>query len=380
MKLNAKAGTLADALALAHVLVEKSDKMTKAIVALGAVHINATNDTISFSADILDLAVVVRIDRGAADDIEVIEPGEAAVSLSAMADLIEGFMADASVTINTTEKSLSIAADRGHFRLPIVPLTDLPAMLVINEEIGRLELPAADFLGLLKPVEVATVEAPVYYMAGVLLHNVGDDLVSVASDGRRLMRVAVPAAAFSATRDLIVPYETVHVVSKLLKATKPDTVILRRSKTLLAIETEQFTFHTKLIDADYPAYEKVIPAASNNIVTVDRAALIAALARIDAVATKSKTATLAALEWGTNQLAVFLPAQPDDAFDLIAAETFGRACFAFPLGQVAELLEQLPGNQICIEVDGPAPISIRVVGNEQILALQTQCAWNFHRS
>ena len=50
-------------------------------------------------------------------------------------------------------------------------------MLVINEEIGRLELPAADFLGLLKPVEVATVEAPVYYMAGVLLHNVGDDLV-----------------------------------------------------------------------------------------------------------------------------------------------------------------------------------------------------------
>src|SRR5215471_4511801 len=107
MKLNAKAGTLADALALAHVL--KSDKMTKAIVALGAVRISATNDTISFSADIVDFAVVVRINRGAADDIEVIEPGEAAVSLSAMADLIEGFMGDASVTINTTDKSLTIA-------------------------------------------------------------------------------------------------------------------------------------------------------------------------------------------------------------------------------------------------------------------------------
>jgi DNA polymerase-3 subunit beta len=293
MKLNAKAGSLADALALAHTLVEKPDKMTKTIVALGAVRIGATiNNSAELSVNTLDFAIAVRT-----DDMEIIEPGEAAVSLSALSDLIDGFASDISLAINTSDKSLTVVGDRGRFRLPTIPLADLPIMLAIDQEIGRLDLPTTDFLQLLKPVSVAATEATRYYMCGVLLHTVGDELIGVATDGHRLLRVAVPAAEFSASRDLIVSYKAVHVVSKLLKATKPGTVTLRRSKTLLAIQTDQFDFSTKLIDADYPAYERLVPDTSDHTVIVDRAALIAALARLDAVATKGKTATLAALRW-----------------------------------------------------------------------------------
>ena len=61
---------------------------------------------------------------------------------------------------------------------------------------------------------------------------------------------------------------------------KPEKVTLRRSKALLAMETETIVFTTKLIDGTFPAYERIIPEASTNTITCDRGEIIAALKRI----------------------------------------------------------------------------------------------------
>ena len=47
--------------------------------------------------------------------------------------------------------------------------------------------------------------------------------------------------------------------------------MLRRSATLFAVEAARFAFVSKLIDAEFPAYQRLIPQqSSGNVITVAR--------------------------------------------------------------------------------------------------------------
>jgi DNA polymerase III subunit beta len=193
-----------------------------------------------------------------------------------------------------------------------------------------------------------------------------------------LMRVTTPErCVLSTDRSCIVPLKAATVIQKLLKKTKPEKVTLRRSKTLLMVQTPSLTFITKLIDAEFPAYEAVIPKASKNTVVCGSGDLVAALKRLEAVA--ADNSALIALRWkGGAKLEVFLAKQPDDGHDVVAAETAGNGQVAAKLSLLAELLEEIDGDTISLSTDSPSsPIVIRLVGDEQLLALLMPCAHNF---
>ena len=59
------------------------------------------------------------------------------------------------------------------------------------------------------------------FFCGIFLQNVGGNLVSVASDGKRLMRVTVAAETFSEDRTLVIPTSAVTTLRGLLTRAKP---------------------------------------------------------------------------------------------------------------------------------------------------------------
>jgi DNA polymerase III subunit beta len=372
MKITAKAGVLADALALAEfALGGLTPEKAKRIVALSAVHIRAADGAMMLTSNILDYAVTVKAEA------EIVEPGEIAISLKALSALVAGFPKDVTITIGATDKAVTITGDKGRFRLPTIPLDDMPAAPELDHDIGMIELEAADLLRTLTVASVASKETTRYYLAGVFLHTIGGDLIAVATDGHQLMRVATPASVFSTDRSCIVPLKAATVIQKILRKTKPEKVTLRRSKALLMMKTPDITFITKLIDAEFPAYERIIPEAAANVVTCDNGDLVATLKRLAAVATDDKT--LIALQWQHGQgLGLFLARQPDDGHDVVAAETTGNGQVAARLSLLAELLEEINGDAISLSTDGTgAPIVIRLVGDERLLALLMPCAHNF---
>jgi DNA polymerase III subunit beta len=280
MKITAKAGDLASALALAELaLAGLEPERAKRILALSAVQIHAADSVMMLTANVLDFSITVKTEA------EIDEPGGTAVSLKALAALMTGCSPGNTIYVNTTDKVMTITSGNdGRFRLPIIPIDDMPAVPKLEQDAANLELETADMLRLLTVIAAASTETTRYYLNGAFLHSVGGDLVAVATDGHQLMRMAIPASVFSTDRSCIIPLKAATIIQKLLKKTKPGKITLRRSKALLMMETPSITFITKLIDAEFPAYEAVIPKASKNTVVCGSGDLVAALKRLEAVA------------------------------------------------------------------------------------------------
>jgi DNA polymerase III subunit beta len=370
MKIIAKAGELAEALALADLLLTSSDTTVRKNQMLSAVRITAADTTVSFTLDILDRAVVVKAAT------EVIEPGEVAVPLKALTGLMTGCAPDTIVSLRAAGKAMTVTAGKGHFRLPMMPIADMPVVPVIEPE-NEIELETTAFMSLLRVMSAASNEQTRYYLCGILLHTVDRHLIACATDGHRLMRAAVLAAFFSRDYSCIVPLPTAAVIEKLVKRTKPDTIKIKRARTLLVFETPDIVFTTKLIDATYPDYTRVIPETAKNTVTIDSNELIAALNRLAAVAAK-ESVPLVALHWQEDgNLDLSLARAPSDAHDIVEAETAGAVRVAVPLGQLLYLIEQIGADTLHLSADGTSPIVIKPVGDDSLLGVQTICAWNF---
>jgi DNA polymerase-3 subunit beta len=307
---------------------------------------------------------------------EVTEPGHAAVS-DRLAEL--SFATKATLTVSSTDRNLTVTCGNSVSRLAVLPWDDLPPVLALDWEEDSVAISGADCRRLLWPFSAAESEnAARSYLSGGLLHGAEGGLVMVATDGAILMRILIPASGpFSeGRRDLVLPSLSARVLEKLLKQAKDnEEVVLRRSRTLLAVEAPTFSFVSPLLLTQFPNYEHVLPKASPNTANCDRSELLLSLGRLAAVSTAE--APLVALSW-TNAapLGLFLARQPEDGSDVIDAETCGGAGIVLPLAQLTDMLREFDTERLQFETSEGSPLVVRDNGR---LALITRSTWNFRK-
>jgi DNA polymerase-3 subunit beta len=380
MKFSSPAHDLADALALAALLID--GPRIRRIQALEAIRLGAgDDDLLTVTANVLDHAMLLTVPA------EVEQAGKVAVPGQRLADLVAGFPHDATMTVSNDGSAARVACRRSCFRLPVVPQADLPEMLALGAQTGHVELAREEALEVFaRPLFAVATETTRYYLNGVFLHDLDDMLVAVGTDGHRLCRVVVPSAAgLSQDNRLIVPRSAVKILVKLLVDRSNERIVLRRSATLLAIEGASFTFISKLIDTSYPDYGRVVPQPSPNTATVNRSELAQALGRIAAVIDPQiKTvARLAGLSWQmpAPELRLCVPGWPDLADDVIAAEVSGAGRTAIRIGYLTEILDELAGERVRLDArDGRSPLLLTDPDEPHVLTVQMPCTWPFERS
>ncbi|MEH2563504.1 DNA polymerase III subunit beta family protein [Bradyrhizobium sp. AZCC 2289] len=363
MKFSAPARVLSNAIALPSAISLRANSPVVAQLAAtgAAVSIRCTENTMGTIATGVPALIAA--------------PGETVVSLGRLAALVAGFAADAVLEIEATGHTLSVVSGTSRLRLPIVPVTDLPLPIATDQEIGRVEISRAECLKLLEPLAAAEEARSRFYLAGVFLQSLDDQLVAVATDGVRLIRTSVAASTFSEDGNLIVPTEVAIALRRVLQKSPAANVVLRRSRTLIAFEASEFCFTARLVDAGYPAYERLIPPPSSNSVVCDRLNLLAVVLRLSAAAPSIETA-LVALSWGQgSKLELHLARCPLDGADVVAAEVHGSAEVALSLPQLLALLKEFSSVQIQLETANGQPVVIRGAGNK--LALIVRSYWNF---
>jgi DNA polymerase-3 subunit beta len=374
VKIAIKAKPLAAALGLAASMADAKLK----IAALWHSRLAAEGDSLTSTANVLDFALKLSIPA------TVEASGETAIPSAKLAALAAGFPAGAEIKISTGDKAAAVSCGRSRFKLATLPLGDLPPIPEIGDELGRIELQRLELLAALSKVSFAiSSEETRYYLNGILLHDVKDGLAFVATDGHRLAHTLLPGiGGLSQDRRLIIPGPAIKIISKLLADKTIETVTLRRSATLIEVAAAPFTFVSKLVDAEYPSYERVVPAPSGNSVIISRAELALALERIEAVTPEAKTKPTAGLVWkaGDPALRIVAPGWPDLADDLIEAEVSGAGRIAFQIHHGLELLEALKGGHVRIDSDaGPrSPILITDPDDSDFTVVQMPCQWSEH--
>jgi DNA polymerase III subunit beta len=370
MKITIKAKPLAAALGLAASLVDTKCR----IPALWHARLSAADGNLDITANVLDFVLKLSLPT----EVEV--AGETAVPSAKTAGLASSFPADATIKIIAEDTTALIACGRSHFKLATIPPGDLPPMPEIKDEIGRIVTKPSELLAMLSKVSFAiSSEKTRYYLNGILLHDIKNNLVAVATDGHRLARAILPGAGgLSQDRRLIIPGPAIKIILKLLADKAIETVTLRRSATLIEIAAAPFTFVSKLIDAEYPSYERVVPAPSKNSVIVARAELARAFERIEAV-TPPKTAPTVGLMWkaGDPALHVVVPGWFGLADDPIEAKVSGAGRVAFQIRHGLELLDAVKGDRVRIDnnAEPSGPIHITDPGDPDFLIVQMPVRW-----
>jgi DNA polymerase-3 subunit beta len=207
----------------------------------------------------------------------------------------------------------------------------------------------------------ASDEETRYYLRGIYLHIVGNTeprtLRSVATDGHRFAQIDLPLPPGAENMPgVIVPNKTVNIVAKLLRRKDvAASVKLRISDRLLELSLPDLRFTSKLIDATFPDYARVIPNDYGASIYVDRDELRAAIARVEATINPEAKGTMrtVAFAWDDGALHVCRTDSGADVDDVIDAETRGSGKTALRIALAEDTLNALTGGRVVVSVDSP---------------------------
>jgi DNA polymerase-3 subunit beta len=258
--------------ALAHMQSVADKRSTTEILA--NVKLEAAGETLTLSATDLEIAISETIPA------IVDQEGSLTVPAHTLYEIVRKIPDACQIVLETSELrkgQVSLIADLSLFFLGALPAEDFP-IVSAGEASHRFTIDSDDLKYLLGKTHFAmSSEESRYYLNGVHIHTKDDQedapiLRAVATDGHRLamVDVAMPEDA-AGMPGIIIPRKAVQEIRRLIEnANAPIEIALSDAK--ISLQFAGATFLSKLVDATYPEYERVVPYDNSNImeVSVDR--------------------------------------------------------------------------------------------------------------
>lgn len=204
--------------------------------------------------------------------------GEVTAPARKLLDICRSLPEEAKINLSTKEARLAITSGRSRFSLSTLPANEFPS---VDKGPGNLEFkcPASGLKHLIDSTAFAMAHQDVrYYLNGMLWEATNEQLRAVATDGHRLAMtsLAVPVQAENKIQ-AIIPRKGVLELSRLLG--DEDQVTVSLGSNHVHISGQAFVFTSKLVDAAYPDYDRVLPKGGDKKISGDRAALKQAFSR-----------------------------------------------------------------------------------------------------
>lgn len=349
MKLETERRALLRALTAAAGIVEK--RVTIPIMA--HVHLTAEAGALTIKASDLDIETTDTIAA------TVTEPGQTTASAQMLLDIVKRLPDGALISMATdaAKGTLIVKAGRSRFELATLPADDFPVMAspVYQTEFAIGGAALARLFG--KAAFAMSSEETRYYLNGVYLHQSGDLLRAVTTDGHRLARIdaALPVDA-AGMAGVIVPRKTVAEMMKAASGAVGD-VTVSVSDTKIRLATDTVTITSKVVDGTFPDYTRVIPSRHTAQARVDGKDLRAAADRVATVTTE-RTAAIK-LDFAADAITVSTVAGINAASDVVGCEYDGDPMAVGINGKyLAEVLGQVDGDAIVRMLDNGSPVVI----------------------
>lgn len=176
-------------------------------------------------------------------------------------------------------KSVTIAADRFESRIQTLPPSEFPTP---PQDGGETEatLPGATLKRMIAHTRFAmTSEDTRYFLNGAQLVLRPDSMSMVATDGHRLAYINVQESpGKSAKTEVLLPRKTLNEVGRLIDG--GAAVEFSQGENHLFFKADGRLLISRKIDANFPAYERVIPKSNDKKIEFDRDRLAAAVRRV----------------------------------------------------------------------------------------------------
>jgi DNA polymerase-3 subunit beta len=184
------------------------------------------------------------------------------------------------VRIEEDKKGVKVAADRFDSRIQTLPIEDFPTLPEISGE-AKVTLPRSALKEMVSKTQYSiTGEDTRYFLNGAKFVITPKSLILVATDGHRLALVEVAhETGVSEEVGVILPKKTLLELGKLLAEGDGD-VVFERGENHLFFEVGGRVLISRMIDGQFPAYERVIPKGNDKDIEFERERLTSAVKRV----------------------------------------------------------------------------------------------------
>ncbi|MFT7642747.1 MAG: DNA polymerase-3 subunit beta [Pirellulaceae bacterium] len=171
---------------------------------------------------------------------------------------------DETLSITVNENLVTIKGKHSKFQLPSPNPEDYPSIMEFAES-DFIDIPRRLFHEMIRRTVFATdTDSTRYALGGVLLENDGDNLLTVATDGRRLAKMEgtakVVGAPSSGGAMTIIPTRAMQLLERALGDADGNVQIAPRSNDVL-IRADNFVFYSRLVEGRFPKWQDVLPSS-----------------------------------------------------------------------------------------------------------------------
>jgi DNA polymerase-3 subunit beta len=267
-------------------------------------------------------------------DAQVSKSGSLTLPAKKFYEIIKS-LPETDIRIAEDKGGVKVAADKFDSRMQTLPREDFPTL----PEAGaggttpRATLSKASMKEMVGKTQFAiTGEDTRYFLNGALFVLRPESMTLVATDGHRLALVSVPRDG-KASKDAeevkaILPKKTLGELSRLLQESDAD-IDYERGENHLFFSVGGRLLISRMIDGQFPAYERVIPKGNDKHIEFERDRLTNAVRRVALMSNERSRAVKFQIDKGKVEI---ISSSPDlgDAKEQLAVEYTGgsmQICF-----------------------------------------------------
>ena len=215
-----------------------------------------------------DLEVGVRCQLA---QVDIQKGGEALVSAAKISQVARE-LTDEVVSLELRENQLHLRGRGVHFQMVSRDPKEFPPVPDLEGE-PDFEIEARELRRMAERTAFAAArESTRYAIDGLLWERKGDQLMIVATDGRRLAVAScsvTPKGGASTQKDarVIVPAKTMQLISRVVESSE-ERLGVKFLPNQLLLKTEHVTISSVLVEGHFPKYEDVVPQDCDKRATV----------------------------------------------------------------------------------------------------------------
>lgn len=327
---------------------------------LSTILLHAHGDKLSMTSTDMELEMIATL------SVAVEQEGKTTVSAKKFLDICRALPTNATISFKAKDSKAVVRAGKSRFSLSTLPSEDFPDSEGANYT-DEISLPQATLKSLLDETSFAMGNQDVrYYLNGLLLELEGNTLRAVATDGHRLALGSLTTAnSVSEKNNIIIPRKAITELGRLLGESE-DTVSIAFSSQQIKIELTDLHFTSKLIDGQFPNYERVLPLGGDKEVIADREQLKQALSRAAILSNDKHRSVRINLESGLFKATVTNQEQ-ESAEEEISVDYQGAELeIAFNNAYLLDILNAIPDEKVkMIFSDDNSSVLISPVDDER---------------
>ncbi len=345
--------------------VSRSVGVKGTLPVLGNILLQTESGRLKLSATNLELGVIKRVNA------QVEEEGEITIPARTFLEVVASLSGE-SLVLETNSDQLKLSTKSFNATLNGISAAEFPAIPLASE--NTIMLPAQVLQQALMEITfAAAVDEGRPILTGILTQVKQDSLELVATDGFRLAHktTKLQKGEDSKTIKSLIPRRTfeevVRLISEELKGQKDEQVALATSENQnqIIFKIGQTQLSSRLIEGQFPAWEKIIPQKAENRAVLDRAEVLKAV-KLASIFARNE-ANIIKIETLEKSLKLTSEAKEVGGQETeVAAQIEGtKILVAFNSKYLTEALSACQSSQVVIEFSGSlSPALIKPMGEE----------------